>query len=120
VYDGDTVWLAARVHAKVYKYKVRMYGYDSPEMKPLLSKPDRNVEMALAKDARKYLEDLLTGKKVEAEFFEYCKYGRPLVNLYTLTRGLPPVCVNQAMIDARHGKVYFGKKKPTWGSPEQL
>ena len=34
VYDGDTIWIAIRINFKIYKLKVRMYGIDTPEMKP--------------------------------------------------------------------------------------
>ena len=35
VYDGDTITIAIRLEKTIYQAKVRMFGYDSPEMKPL-------------------------------------------------------------------------------------
>ena len=36
-----------------------MIGYDSPEMKPLLSNPNRNQEIIAAKSAKDYLANLI-------------------------------------------------------------
>mgnify|MGYP001459345647 CR=1 FL=1 len=35
IYDGDTLWLASTLfNDKLYRFNIRMLGYDSPEMKP--------------------------------------------------------------------------------------
>ena len=43
VYDGDT-YTCFKHNREIIKYKFRTYGYDSPEMKPLKSKPNREQE----------------------------------------------------------------------------
>ena len=73
VYDGDTLWVAIDIHLKIYKFKVRMLGYDSPEMKPRLNLPKREEEIVAAKKAKKYIEDLVLNKKILVEFFKYDK-----------------------------------------------
>lgn len=115
VYDGDTLYVAIQIHGSVWKYKVRMLGYDSPEMKPLLSAPNRAGEIVAAHAAKHYLEQLLARKTVEAEFHGYCKFGRPLVNLYARRPGWicpPPFeLVNKQMVESGHGVPYTGGKK---------
>jgi endonuclease YncB( thermonuclease family) len=97
-----------------------MFGYDTPEMKPPLSKPNRQEEIAKAIAAKEHLEQLLANRYLEIEFFDYCKYGRPLANLYSserYSRFCAPktfVLVNKVMVDSQHAKEYYGKTKPEW------
>lgn len=41
VYDGDTFNIIISHYDSVYHFKARMFGYDSPEMKPSLSLENR-------------------------------------------------------------------------------
>ncbi len=122
IYDGDTLWLAIKIHGKYYKYKCRMYGYDSPEMKPPLKQKDRDDEIKRAHEAKDYLAKLMYEKHIEAEFFGYCKYGRPLVNLYAAKIRIKLcgmnlrldnnfILINKEMIESKHGYEYFGGTK---------
>lgn len=131
VYDGDTVWIALPIHGKIYKYRCRMYGYDSPEMKPSLKHPDREGEIHAANEAKLYLESLLSNQHVEAEMMEYDKYGRPLVRLYIKSPSLPSclcrcvhtntfIDVNKTMIDNGYGYPYTGGKKQRQTYEEEL
>ena len=122
VYDGDTLWLAIKIHGSIYKYRCRMYGYDSPEIKPLLKNVNREEEIRKAHLARDFLKNLLLNKNVEVEFFDYCKYGRPLINLYTydklniyqsLISKRKYNLVNNIMISSGHGCHYMGGTKQT-------
>ncbi len=121
VYDGDTLWLAIKIHGKYYKYKCRMDGYDSPEMKPPLKQKNRDKEIQLAKDAKSFLEKSLENKTIKVEFFNYCKYGRPLINLYAYNTQFK-ICginflekdgifINKLMIESGHGYEYHGGTK---------
>jgi endonuclease YncB( thermonuclease family) len=122
VYDGDTLWLAIKIHGSIYKYRCRMYGYDSPEMKPSLKDINRDNEIKKAHCAKEFLKNLLLNKNVEVEFFDYCKYGRPLINLYTyaklsvclsLLTKRKYISVNSQMISSGHGYHYMGGTKQT-------
>ena len=44
VYDGDTITIVIFNKFSFEKHKLRMYGYDSPEMKPKLNKENRDIE----------------------------------------------------------------------------
>ena len=48
IYDGDTLTIGYRYLNKNFKSKIRMLGYDSPEMKPPKNDPDRDKEKAKA------------------------------------------------------------------------
>ena len=116
IYDGDTLWLGINLHGRFYKFKVRMMGYDSPEIKPRLDNPNRELVIQKAKEAKTYLESLVNNRTVDAEFFKFDKYGRPLCNLYIkdTTSILPcknKVCVNTLMVRNNHGYTYMGGKK---------
>ena len=118
IYDGDTLWLTVTINSKLYKLKIRMKGYDSPEMKPSLDNPDRNYEILAANGAKLYLESLILNKIVDVKFFNYDKYGRPLCEIYINKKNkcfIPcttkKLCVNQLMIDSGHGYIYNGGKK---------
>lgn len=116
VYDGDTLWLAvAYPEHKVFKYRVRLYGYDAPEMHPLRAHDHRDEEIEAAKKAKKYLEQLLPESHiVDVEFFAYDKYGRPLVNL---TVPGQTETINDQMVKNGYGYAYFGGKKEPLAFP---
>lgn len=120
IYDGDTLTLVFRYRGQLQQHSCRMLGYDSPEMKPPKSNPDREAEMAAAREARQALKDLLekhTVLKVECGKFD--KYGRILVTLYVPDRtgllGLVgcggSINVNQWMVDSGYGVPYDGGTK---------
>ena len=116
IYDGDTLWLGIKLHGRFYKFKVRMMGYDSPEIKPRLDTPNRELVIKKAIEAKTYLENLINNKIVDAEFFKFDKYGRPLCNLYIKdTNSYLPcrnkVCVNTLMVRNSYGYTYMGGKK---------
>lgn len=110
VYDGDTVTVIFFFGGeKPLKYHMRMYGYDSPEMKPLLTTPDRDMHKEAACKVKKHLESLILGEIVRLEFTHEEKYGRLMGKIYILSD--PEVCVNDEMIHIGYGKPYLGKTK---------
>lgn len=119
IYDGDTLWLASTLfNDKLYRFNIRMLGYDSPEMKPLLNNPNRDSEIIAAKSAKKFLEELILNKIVNVRFYDFDKYGRPLCEIYTnstdkkcLFSGREKICVNTLMIEKGHGYPYDGGTK---------
>ena len=112
VYDGDTVTIVLFNKLGFEKHKLRMYGYDSPEMKPKRDLPNRDDEIQKAKEAKQYLSDLVLNKIVKFESMGYDKYGRLLGKLYILNYCSEQE-INQLMIDLGHGYPYFGGTKQT-------
>lgn len=111
IYDGDTFSIIFIIDGKPIKYRCRTLGYDSPEMKPLLSNPNRESEIILAKKAKDRFTELLTmhhTKMVFVKCYKFEKYGRLLVELWNNVDG---ESINQIMIREGHGKSYDGLKK---------
>lgn len=111
VYDGDTCKVVFKFKGKIYKWNVRMYGYDSPEMRVSTQNPNRSVIKANAIRAREYLKNLVQkpNQLVYIRCGEFDKYGRLLGTLY-LSKNIE-VSVNQMMINTGHGTQYFGGTK---------
>lgn len=112
VYDGDTVTIVLFNKLSFEKHKLRMYGYDSPEMKPKRDLPNRDQEISKAKQAKKYLSDLVLNKILKFESMGYDKYGRLLGKLY-IVNNCSKQEINQLMIDLGHGYPYYGGTKQT-------
>jgi endonuclease YncB( thermonuclease family) len=114
IYDGDTFSIIFEYKGELIKYRCRCIGYDSPEMKPLLSNPNRKNEIELAHKARDRLEELLNKHKtklVKIECFDFDKYGRLLVKIWNL---VDEKCINDIMVEEGYGKCYFGDTKEKW------
>lgn len=112
VYDGDTFGIVVDFHGTATKFRCRSLGYDSPEMKPLLSNVHRDKEIELAKQARNRFIELLTKQRtITVECFDFDKYGRVLVNIWN---GVDKETVNEIMIREKHGRPYDGGKKEAW------
>jgi len=113
IYDGDTFSIIFLHNNEVIKYRCRCLGYDSPEMKPSLSNPNRDKEKALALNAKNRFTELLTKHEsglVFVECFEFDKYGRILVRVYNM---IDTKSINEIMVEEGNGKIYDGGKKDT-------
>lgn len=102
VYDGDTVTVLALLSdGQVYKYKVRMAGYDCAEMKT------KNVEEKnAAVEARDVLKERCLHKIVEIRVQKFDKYGRLLCELIDEDGN-----INDWMVDEKYGVPYDGGTK---------
>jgi len=111
VIDGDTLDIALHHEDinKVYKHRVRLYGIDTPEKKPLKSNLNREQEIQASKKA----SEAMTAKLLEnnnivvALFYKPDKYGRLLCTLYD-KQGSD---INKWMIQEGYAVEYFGKTK---------
>lgn len=111
VYDGDTFTVIFMYNGEIIKYKCRCYGYDSPEIKPLLIKENREEEIKLAHKAKDRFLELINKSPngmIKIECLNFDKYGRILVNVYN---NVDNDSINDIMIKENHGKQYFGGTK---------
>jgi endonuclease YncB( thermonuclease family) len=119
VYDGDTITGIMKFRGKYGKFKIRMEGYDSPEMKPPLSDPNRLYEIEAARQAKEVLQTLILNKVVEGECYGTDKYGRLLMTIYEGGRN-----INQMMIQCGYGFPYEGGSKSKFSrerwNPEKI
>lgn len=110
VYDGDTITIVTNKLNKdstsneVYRWSIRINGYDTPEIKT-----NNPSEKQCAELAKKTLSDLILNKMVNIEIIEYDKYGRLLCNITTQTEN--PIYISKFMLDQRLAVPYFGKTK---------
>jgi endonuclease YncB( thermonuclease family) len=105
------------------RFKVRFYGYDSPEMKPLLNIKDRDDIKKKAIESKKRLWKLCTGlddlnikyheNLIKIVCDEFDKYGRLLITAYNFDNNNLEFenSINKLMIDEGFGYSYYGGKK---------
>lgn len=110
VYDGDTITIVIFNKFGFEKHKLRMYGYDSPEMKPKLNIENRENIINKAKQAKEFLSNLILNKIVEFESMGFDKYGRLLGKIF-ITNYCSRQDVNKLMLDSDFGYAYFGGTK---------
>ena len=110
VYDGDTVTVILFCGFRRQTLKVRIYGLDTPEIRPLKSLSNREDEIKRAKAARDFLKQMVLNKVVLLETRGRDKYGRLLSSVYIKTR-CTLINIGQMMIEEGYGIPYFGGKK---------
>lgn len=130
LYDGDTCKIIMVVNNTIQKFSCRLIGLDTPEMKPSLSKPNRDQEIINAHKCRNKLLQLSTDcncnidtimkkqdyqnllntnkKIIGVKCHEFDKYGRLLVTLKVDTLDKS---INQLLIDESFAKAYDGGTK---------
>jgi len=111
VYDGDTVTIVLYVNGKYQKHKLRMYGYDSPEIKPRKNIANREYVIQQANLAKNFMKELVFDKICIFESMGFDKYGRLLGNLYLSELFVRGKCVNDLMLENKHGYEYSGGTK---------
>jgi endonuclease YncB( thermonuclease family) len=119
-YDGDTFNIIISYYDLLYHFKARMFGYDSPEMKPSLSLENREEVKKNALVAKNRLIELLGSKEYfKVHCHEFDKYGRLLVSVFIKDHddgeddGVYDFnkSVNGQMVREGHGYSYYGGTK---------
>uniref|UniRef100_A0A6C0KTN4 TNase-like domain-containing protein n=1 Tax=viral metagenome TaxID=1070528 RepID=A0A6C0KTN4_9ZZZZ len=114
VIDGDTIDIALYHEdtQKIFKYRIRLYGIDTPEKRPLKSDPHRDKEIEAAKKASEAMQQKVDENKqiMYLLFYTPDKYGRLLGTLYD-KKG---VDINRWMIEQGYATEYFGKTKKSF------
>jgi endonuclease YncB( thermonuclease family) len=119
VYDGDTIWVAAKpknADGKIYRTKLRLAHFDAPEMKPKGgSEEEKKAETEAAIRSRDAIDAKLRGKLLYIEILnkKHDPYGRPIciVRIKEGIGGLITTNINDWMIAEGHGIPYEGGKK---------
>lgn len=130
IYDGDTCKIVLLNNNVLQKFNCRINGIDTPEMKPPLNKPNREIEIKNAYRCRNKVIQLCTniipnvdidfnGKKVSldtntkivyVECLEFDKYGRLLVNIYDNEKE-KSISYNDILVNEEFAKKYNGGTK---------
>lgn len=108
VYDGDTANFVFKFNDNFARYRFRMIGYNTPEIR---SKDPEEKRKAI--EARDYLASRINGKKCLLYLGDFDKYGRPLCDIYLIEdpTNLNPETIfdchiNQEMITKGYGVPY--------------
>ena len=119
IMDGDTLDIALEHEhtTKIYQHRVRLYGIDTPEKRPLKSNPHRELEMEASLRALKALELIVKDNDyiLFAHFQGFDKYGRLLCTLYDKKGDN----MNEWMIHNGYAVEYFGKTKKKFEPNQQ-
>jgi len=119
VVDGDTVDVAMyhQDTNKIFKYRIRLYGIDTPEKKPLKSNPDREQEIAAAKMSTQAMTTKMqeNNNLVVVQLYKPDKYGRLLGTFY----GKNGENINDWMVKQGHAIAYFGRTKKSFSEARQ-
>jgi len=119
-YDGDTADCVLIYKNDFYRFKVRFYGYDSPEIKPSLNIENRDEIIMKAKEAKYRLWQLTTKTDeyknhkniIKIECGDFDKYGRLLITAYEEEEEEDfEKSINKRMIEEGYGYSYLGGKK---------
>lgn len=101
VYDGDTVYAVFKYGGAFHKFKIRMNGYDSPEMRPRKNKfeteEERQKEIQKAVAARDRLRQLVLNKNVLVICGKFDDFGR-ILGILTFDISSPKT-VNDIMVE---------------------
>lgn len=106
VYDGDTCTVLFKMNRTPVKFKVRMLGYDSPEMKPRLNVENREQIKREAHVAKEALISKTKDRNIILHCGKWDKYGRLLGTLYN-----DNININEWMISSGYGYPYDGGTK---------
>ena len=115
VIDGDTVDIALCQSCidpeskKIFKYRVRLYGIDTPEKRPSKDDPHRDKEIQASVKSKDALISKLkeNDNVVNVLFYKADKYGRLLCTFYDKKDN----DINKWMIDNGYAIPYFGGTK---------
>ncbi len=126
VYDGDTCSILFIKNGAPIAYRMRLYGIDCPEMKPLKSIANREAMIEKAKESKAFLIQIAEdpNNKLIAHIIKNEKFGRKLVRIYVLNsdetniyttpqslRDIEKKALDTIMVQKGLGVPYFGGKK---------
>lgn len=117
VYDGDTVTLVFYYGNQPIKDSFRMYGYDSPEIKPPKTLPNRELHVKAGLYVKEYLKTQILNKIMWVKFCQEEKFGRLMGELYYINPNNEQkfigdeININNMMIQKGYGKLYHGEAK---------
>ena len=107
VYDGDTVKVVFYYKNELFKWTVRLWGINTPELRPSLKLANRDEIIRKGKEARDYVIGLC--KDIDNLVYLKClgndKYGRLLGKIY-LDKDYT-ISINELLIKNEHAVEYM-------------
>ena len=114
IYDGDSCKVVFNYKNEYLKWNIRMYGYDSPEIRVSRTATNREYLKQIGNDAKQHLKGLCNKQEL---LYIHCgdidKYGRLLGNLYYSKENAKNNVnsINNQMIHDGQGLPYDGGTK---------
>lgn len=117
VKDGDTIqvtfYLDPYYQGSPVQYTCRLTGIDTPEKRPKMNNPNREIEKMKALKATEYVKNLIENKIVYINCGKWDKYGRLLVTVW-YNHYNEWINLNTELVRLGHAKLYDGGKKTSW------
>lgn len=137
IYDGDTMTLSVNISENIYKFKMRLSGIDTPEIRPKKNNPNRDEEKNAAIFVRNRVLQLIVDNDIELEkkyskkevrkFLgenknvvhlkcgKFDKFGRCLVKVFLNKEDLKDKSksINKILLKEKLAYKYYGKTKNT-------
>jgi endonuclease YncB( thermonuclease family) len=101
VYDGDTVTVKFLYRGECLKYKVRLMGIDTPELRTKNAQ-----EKELSQKIREHVAIMILNKIIKLKCYDFDKYGRILADIY-----VSDICVNEYLLSRKFAVRYDGDTK---------
>lgn len=106
VYDGDSIKVVFFVNNILYRWSLRLFGINTPELRPSRSIENRDEIIQKAKESRDFLKNELEkyDNMIYIKCHDFDKYGRVLAEIFpnkTLDYSF-----NQMLLDTNHAVVY--------------
>ena len=110
VYDGDTCKVVFIFNKKPQKFTIRLLGYNSPEMRPSKSNPNRDAIITSAVISRDFLKNKIMniGTMVYIKCDDFDSFGRILGTIYfeNPKKKIDIISINDIMIKKGYGIEY--------------
>lgn len=105
VYDGDTCTVKFFYRGEILKYKIRLMGLDTPELKT-----KNQAEKELSLKIKDIVSLIILNKIIKIECYGFDKYGRILGDIY-VKGTIGEICLNKFLIENKLGIGYDGNTK---------
>ena len=112
VYDGDTIHVVFYALGDYYKWKCRIYGIDTPELRT-----KNQNEKKMGYTIRDMMIDHFLNKIVSIQCYDFDKYGRLLIDIFLPQEIDNPnnyKMLSQWMVKNKYAHSYLGGTKEKW------
>jgi len=107
IVDGDTVNVVIDLPGFGFRqFKVRLYGINTPELRPPKSDPNREEIKARAREAKEALASQVDEKIVTLDCYGWGKYGRLLADIHLNEGDGLSLFINKWLVEQGYAKVY--------------
>ena len=89
----------------IYQFRVRMYGYNTEEIRQPKDEPEREEKKVRAIQQRDWVSNHILGKMVLLECLGYDKYGRILGKVYLDNE--KSQCINDIIVSTGNAVAYI-------------